>query len=131
MTPVGNTPLGNAASIVPNPKWSLSPGCGGLKPSQVSNSWRSLSIICCFLTCISFQIWDYKVMLIFLAFSFTFLHFFSTFVFMRKKLFDDLPKSLKLSGGIWLRIFPDSGEGYRLYDPLEGREMGRVLFDKA
>jgi hypothetical protein len=53
-------------------------------------------------------------MLIFLAFSFTFLHFFSTFVLMRKKLFDDLPKSLKLSSGIWLHIFPDSREGYRL-----------------
>lgn len=70
-------------------------------------------------------------MLIFLAFPFTFLHFFSTFVFMRKKLFDDLPKSLKLSSGTWLRIYPDSGDGYRLYDPLEGREMGRILFDAA
>ena len=70
-------------------------------------------------------------MLIFLAFSFTFLHFFSTFVLMRKKLFDDLPKSLKLSSGIWLHIFPDAGDGYRLYDPLEGKEMGRILFDAA
>jgi hypothetical protein len=50
---------------------------------------------------------------------------------MRKKLFDDLPKSLKLSSGKWLHIFPDSGDGYRLYDPLEGKEMGRILFDKA
>lgn len=49
---------------------------------------------------------------------------------MRKKLFDDLPKSLKLSSGNWLHIFPDSGEGYRLFDPLEGREMGRILFDE-
>ena len=70
-------------------------------------------------------------MLIFLAFSFTFLHFFLNFVFMRKKLFDDLPKSLKLTSGTWLRIFPDRGDGYRLYDPLEGREMGRLLFDEA
>ncbi|MDB4926624.1 MAG: hypothetical protein JWR23_2680 [Mucilaginibacter sp.] len=70
-------------------------------------------------------------MLIFLVFSFTFLYFFFTFVFMRKKLFDDLPKSLKLNSGTWLHIFPDSGEGYRLYDPLEGKEMGRILFDET
>ena len=69
-------------------------------------------------------------MLIFLAFSFTFLHFFFTFVFMRKKLFDDFPKSLKLTSGIWLHIFPDSGEGYRLFDPLEGEELGRIHFDQ-
>jgi hypothetical protein len=69
-------------------------------------------------------------MLIFLVFSFTFLHFFSTFVFMRKKLFDDLPKSLKLSSGRWLHIFPGDGEGYRLYDPLEGVELGRIHFDQ-
>jgi hypothetical protein len=60
-----------------------------------------------------------------------FYNFFSTFVFMRKKLFDDLPKSLKLASGTWLHIFPDSGEGYRLYDPLEGKEMGRILFDEG
>jgi len=70
-------------------------------------------------------------MLIFLAFSYTFLHFFLHFCFMRKKLFEDLPKSVKLSSGICLRIFPDSGEGYRLYDPLDGKEMGRILFDKV
>jgi len=50
---------------------------------------------------------------------------------MRKKLFDDLPKSLKLSTGQWLHIFPDTGEGYRLFDPLEGKELGRILFDKT
>jgi len=49
---------------------------------------------------------------------------------MRKKLFDDLPQSLKLSAGTWLRIFPGRGDGYRLYDPLEDREMGWILFDK-
>jgi len=48
---------------------------------------------------------------------------------MRKKLFDDLPKSLKLSGGRWLHIFPDDGNGYRLFDPLEGEELGRIHFD--
>jgi hypothetical protein len=69
-------------------------------------------------------------MLIFLAFSFNFYIFFSTFVLMRKKLSDELPKSPKLSSGTWLRILPDSGDGYRLYDPLEGTAMGRLLFDK-
>jgi len=49
---------------------------------------------------------------------------------MRKKLFDDLPKSLKLSTGRWLHIFPDDGNGYRLYDPLEGEELGRIHFDQ-
>jgi len=49
---------------------------------------------------------------------------------MRKKLFDDLPKSLKLSSGRWLHIFPDDGDGYRLYDPLEGEELGRIHFNK-
>ena len=47
---------------------------------------------------------------------------------MRKKLFDNVPKSLKLSSGNWLHISPDSGEGHRLFDPLEGMEMGRILF---
>jgi hypothetical protein len=50
---------------------------------------------------------------------------------MRKKLFDDLPKALKLKSGTWLHIYPDNGEGYRLYDPLEERESGRILFDDA
>jgi len=49
---------------------------------------------------------------------------------MRKKLFDDLLKSLKLSSGRWLHIFPDEGDGYRLFDPLEGEELGRVHFDQ-
>jgi hypothetical protein len=48
---------------------------------------------------------------------------------MRKKLFDDLPKSLKLNSGRWLHIFPDDGDGYRVFDPLEGEELGRVRFD--
>jgi len=50
---------------------------------------------------------------------------------MKNKLFDDLPKSVKLSTGKWLHIFPDNGQGYRLYDPLGEREMGRILFDEA
>ena len=41
------------------------------------------------------------------------------------------PNRLKLSSGTWLHIFPDQGEGYRLLDPLEGKEMGGILFDKS
>jgi hypothetical protein len=70
-------------------------------------------------------------MLIFLAFSFTFLHFFSTFVFMRNKLYPDIPKTVKTSAGRWLYIFPDEGKGYRLYEPLDEREIGHILFDAA
>lgn len=29
----------------------------------------------------------------------------------------------------WVRIFPDSGDGHQLYDPLEEQELGRILFD--
>ena len=50
---------------------------------------------------------------------------------MKNKLFGDLPKAVKLSTGRWLHIFPDEGKGYRLYDPLAEREMGRILFDEA
>jgi hypothetical protein len=49
---------------------------------------------------------------------------------MRNKLFDDLPKSLKTSLGKWLHILPDTGDGYRLYDPIAEMEMGRILFDE-
>ena len=50
---------------------------------------------------------------------------------MKNKLFVDLPKSVKLSTGKWVHIFPDSGEGYRLYDPIAEAELGRILFDVA
>jgi hypothetical protein len=77
------------------------------------------------------QIWDYKVMLIFLAFLLSFFIFFSTFVFMRSKLFRDKPETIRTGSERWVRIFPDSGEGHRLYDPLEEQELGRILFDPA
>jgi hypothetical protein len=50
---------------------------------------------------------------------------------MRNKLFDDLPKTVKLSTEKWLHIFPETGEGYRLYDPAAEKEMGRILMDEA
>jgi len=48
---------------------------------------------------------------------------------MRNKLFDDLPKSVKTSTGKWVHIFPDTGAGYDLYDPIGEKAFGRILFD--
>lgn len=48
---------------------------------------------------------------------------------MRSKLFDDVPKTTKVSEGQWVRIYPDEGHGYRLFDPLREVELGRILFD--
>jgi hypothetical protein len=50
---------------------------------------------------------------------------------MRNKLFDDLPKSVKISTGKWVQISPDTGAGYDLYDPIDERPLGRILFDAA
>ena len=50
---------------------------------------------------------------------------------MRNKLFDNLPKTVKLSTGKWLYVSPDTGEGYALYDPLAEQKMGRILFDDS
>ncbi len=70
-------------------------------------------------------------MLISLAFLYLFYIFFSTFVFMRNKIYPDMPKTVKTGTGKWVRIFPDEGKGYRLYDPLAEAELGRILFDAA
>jgi hypothetical protein len=48
---------------------------------------------------------------------------------MRNKIYPDVPKTVKTGTGKWLRIFPDEGNGYRLYDPLDELEMGHILFD--
>jgi hypothetical protein len=48
---------------------------------------------------------------------------------MRSKLFKDIPETTRTGSGRWVRIFPDLGECYRLYDPLEELELGRLLFD--
>ena len=69
-------------------------------------------------------------MLIFLAFSISFLQFFLHICFMRSKLFAEKPKTTKISTKKWVRILPDQGDGYRLYDPLEELFMGRILFDR-
>ncbi|TSJ44416.1 hypothetical protein FO440_09620 [Mucilaginibacter corticis] len=50
---------------------------------------------------------------------------------MRNKLFPETPKSVKISTGKWVRILPDEGEGYALYDPIAELDLGRILFDTA
>jgi len=50
---------------------------------------------------------------------------------MKNKLFDDLPKTVKLSTEKWLYILPNKGEGYLLYDPIHEKEMGRILMNDA
>jgi hypothetical protein len=50
---------------------------------------------------------------------------------VKNKLFDDLPKTVKISTGKWLYILPDKGEGYLLYDPINEKEMGRILVDNS
>ncbi|QEC74708.1 hypothetical protein [Mucilaginibacter ginsenosidivorax] len=50
---------------------------------------------------------------------------------MRSKLFSDRPETVRTEGRRWVRVFPDAGEGHRLYDPMEEQELGRILFDAA
>lgn len=49
---------------------------------------------------------------------------------MRSKLFKDRPETTRTGSERWVRIFPDLGDGHRLYDPMEEKELGRILFDK-
>jgi hypothetical protein len=48
---------------------------------------------------------------------------------MKSKLFNEQPETAKTSAERWVLIFPDLGEGYQLYDALEERTIGRILFD--
>jgi hypothetical protein len=50
---------------------------------------------------------------------------------MKNKLYDDLPKTVKLSSGKWLYILPNKGEGYGLYDPIDEKTAGRILMNDA
>jgi hypothetical protein len=68
-------------------------------------------------------------MLIFLAIFYTFYNFLLTFVSMKSRLFEEKPKTAKTSAERWVRIFPDQGDGYQLYDALQERTIGRILFD--
>lgn len=44
-------------------------------------------------------------------------------------MFEEKPKTAKTSAARWVRILPDNGEGYDLYDALAERFIGRILFD--
>jgi hypothetical protein len=68
-------------------------------------------------------------MLIFLAILYDFYKILSTFVSMKSKLFEEKTVTARTSAERWVRIFPDRGEGYQLYDPLQERHIGRILFD--
>lgn len=48
---------------------------------------------------------------------------------MKSKLFQEKPITVKTSAERWVRILPDLGDGYQLYDPLQERTIGRILFD--
>jgi len=48
---------------------------------------------------------------------------------MKSKLFEEQPETAKTCAERWVRIFPDRGEGYQLYDALQERNIGRILFD--
>ncbi|MBL4678274.1 MAG: hypothetical protein JKY70_19030 [Mucilaginibacter sp.] len=49
---------------------------------------------------------------------------------MRSKLFEEKPTTARTGTERWVRILPDAGEGYRLFDALEERYIGRILFDQ-
>lgn len=50
---------------------------------------------------------------------------------MKSKLFEERPETARTSAERWVRIFPDKGDGYQLYDALQERYIGRILFDMA
>jgi len=48
---------------------------------------------------------------------------------MKSKIFEELPKAVKTSAERWVRVLPDQGEGYQLYDVFHERIIGRILVD--
>jgi hypothetical protein len=48
---------------------------------------------------------------------------------MKSQLFPEITKTAKTSAGRWVRISPNDGEGYHLYDALEEKLIGRILID--
>lgn len=48
---------------------------------------------------------------------------------MRSKLFNEKPRTAKTSAERWVRVLPDNGEGYQIYDMLREVHIGRILFD--
>lgn len=49
---------------------------------------------------------------------------------MRSKLFEERPKTAKISTGRWVRILPDKTDSYSLFDALAESFIGRILFDR-
>ena len=49
---------------------------------------------------------------------------------MRSKLFEERPKTARTSTERWVRVLPDKGEGYLLYDAMAERPIGRILVDE-
>lgn len=68
-------------------------------------------------------------MLIYLAKYCAFKEIFYTFAVMRSKLFEEKTETAKTSAERWVRIFPNRGDGYLLYDALQEQSIGRLLFD--
>jgi hypothetical protein len=48
---------------------------------------------------------------------------------MKSQLFPEVTKTAKTSAGRWVRIFPNDGEGYHLYDAMAEAWIGRILID--
>lgn len=48
---------------------------------------------------------------------------------MRIKLFKESAKTTRLGSDRWVRIWPDEGDGYSLFDPMLEVALGRILFD--
>ncbi|MEO3404924.1 hypothetical protein AAFN85_13545 [Mucilaginibacter sp. CAU 1740] len=49
---------------------------------------------------------------------------------MKSQLFHESPKTVQTGAGRWVRIFPDKGKGYVLYDLVHGHAIGRILVDE-
>ena len=50
---------------------------------------------------------------------------------MKSKLFPQKPSRTKISTERWVRVLPDSGEGYMLYDAIQEICIGRILMDAS
>ena len=46
-------------------------------------------------------------------------------------MFDDKAETVKITSERWVRILPDKGSGYHLFDLLQEEDLGRILFDDA
>jgi hypothetical protein len=68
-----------------------------------------------------------KLLLIILVF----IQDFTELWFMRSKLFVEKQERMRTDSERWVRVLPDNGEGYRLYDVLRESYLGRILFDSG